>query len=157
MGNDAATVGGVRSAAPGRPTADGRRSRREWRPRVTSEVGDRCTRDGADAALDDGDAAVPADGAEPLPDATTTTPALEVPGGELAALVREKVPGPVAPEKALQKPGDCRGGRLAAEDGEAHDASRAVIDDNREPPAEGPHLRQGEGPPRGPETKGCGH
>ena len=49
--------------------------------------------DGSDAALDHGQAAVLADGAEPLPDTATATPALERSGGELAALVRKKVPG----------------------------------------------------------------
>ena len=60
--------------------------------------------DGADAALDHGEAAVFADGAEPLADAATATPALEVPGGELTALIGEKVPGLNAgpPEMAFE-------------------------------------------------------
>ena len=60
--------------------------------------------DGADAAFDHGEAAILADGAEPLPDTATATPALELPGGRLAALVRDKVLGLMAPEQALQKP-----------------------------------------------------
>ena len=55
--------------------------------------------DGADATLDHGEAA-----AEPLADAATATPALEVPGGELTALIGEKVPGLNAgpPEMAFE-------------------------------------------------------
>src|SRR5712692_2834422 len=60
--------------------------------------------DGADAALDHGEAAIASDGAEPLADAATATPALELPGDELAALVGDEVPGLMAPEQALQKP-----------------------------------------------------
>src|SRR5713101_1468102 len=43
------------------------------------------------------------------------------------------------------------------EDSETHQAPRAVVDDHREPPAERPDLRQGEGTPRGPEAEGGGH
>ncbi len=43
--------------------------------------------DGSDATLDHGEAAVPADRTEPLVDASAATPALELPGDELAALV----------------------------------------------------------------------
>ena len=113
--------------------------------------------DGSDAALDHDEAAVLADGAEPLRDTATATPALELPGGELAALVGDKALGLMALEKALQKLPNCSGGGLAAEDGEAHDASRVVIHGNGHPPAERPHLRQGEGTPRGPEPEGGGH
>src|SRR6266581_4087138 len=62
--------------------------------------------DGADAALDHGEAAVLADGAELLADTAAATPALELPGGELAALVRDEVPRFHArpPEEALEKP-----------------------------------------------------
>ena len=84
---------------------------------------------GADAALDHREAAVFADGAEPLADAAAATPALDLPGSELAALVRDEVRGlmPRAPEQALQKlPHGGRGG-LPREDSEAH-APRAVVD-----------------------------
>src|SRR6266571_5006739 len=113
--------------------------------------------DGSDAALDHDEAAVLADGAEPLRDTATATPALELPGGELAALVGDKALGLMALEKALQKLPNCSGGGLAAEDGEARDASRVVIHGNGHPPAERPHLRQGEGTPRGPEPGGGRH
>src|SRR5712691_2749869 len=46
---------------------------------------------------------------------------------------------------------------LAAEDSQPHDTPRAVVDSHGEPPAERPHLRQGEGTPRGPEPEGGGH
>ncbi len=74
--------------------------------------------DGADAALDHGDAAVLADGTEALADLATVTPALEVPGGELVAAVGDKVTGLMAdaPEEALQKYPNGRGGGLATED-----------------------------------------
>jgi len=59
--------------------------------------------DGSDAALDHGEAAALADGTEALADVSAATPALELPGGELAALVGDKVPGLMldAPEQAL--------------------------------------------------------
>ena len=115
--------------------------------------------DGSDATLDHGDAAIASDGAEPLADPATAAPALELPGDELAALVGDEVPRPHArpPEKAFEKSPNGRGGWLAAEDGEAHDAPGAVIDDDGKPPAEGPDLRQGEGAPRSPESERRGH
>ncbi len=115
--------------------------------------------DGPDAAFDHCHAAVLADGPEPLTDPTTAAPALELPGDELAALVGEQMPGPIAdaPEEALQKPPNCRGGGLATEDDETHDAPRAVVDGHGKPPAERPHLRQGKGHPRDPEAERGGH
>jgi len=46
-----------------------------------------------DAALDHGEAAVLADGPEPLPDAAAMTPTSEVLGHELPALVRDEISG----------------------------------------------------------------
>src|SRR5712691_4602972 len=101
--------------------------------------------DGSDAALDHGEASVLADGAEPLLDAATATPALEFPGDELAAVVGDEVPRlhPRPPEESIEKSPHGRRGGLPREDSEAHDAPRAVVDGNREPPAERPDLRQG--------------
>jgi len=97
--------------------------------------------DGADAAFDHGEAAILADGAKPLPDTATGTPALELRGGKLAALVRDKVLGLMAPEQAPQKPSHKSRGGLTREDSEAHDAARGVIDGHSQPPAERPNLR----------------
>ncbi len=44
-----------------------------------------------DAALDHGDASVPSDGAEALPNSTTVTPASEILGHELPALVGHEI------------------------------------------------------------------
>ena len=69
------------------------------------------------------------------------------------------MPGPMAdaPEEALQRPPNGRGGGLVTEDCEAHDAPRAVVDGHDQPPAEWPHLRQGAGSPGGPEPKRSGN
>src|SRR2546425_8398348 len=45
-----------------------------------------------------------------------------------------RLPGLMAPEEALQKPPNGQRGGLATEDGEAHEAPRAVVGGNREPP-----------------------
>ena len=84
MGNDAATAGGARSAAPGLRSADEGRPHRDGgaksrvRPVAVVLHGSETVRDenqspgalvldGADAAFDDGETAVLADGTEPLP------------------------------------------------------------------------------------------
>lgn len=112
-----------------------------------------------DGALDHGEAAILADGPEPLPDAAATAPSSEPFGDELPALVRDEMPGLVAgnPGKASQERPHGICGGLATEDRGAHDAPRAVVDGDAHPPAEGPDLRQGEGKPRGPEAKRGGN
>ncbi len=62
--------------------------------------------DGSDAALDHGEAAVLADGAEALADVSAATPASELPGDELPALVGDEIPGLMThlPEEPLQEP-----------------------------------------------------
>jgi len=63
-----------------------------------------------DAALDHGEAAILADGAEPLPDTAATAPASELPGDELPALVGDEIPGLMThlPEEPLQEPANDR-------------------------------------------------
>jgi len=115
--------------------------------------------DGADAALDHCHASVLPDRTDTMADEAAATPALELSGDELAALIGDEVPrlhaGP--PEMAFEA--SPHGGRsgLATEDGEAHDAPRVVIDGHGQPPAERPHLRQGKGYPRSPESERRGH
>ncbi len=108
-----------------------------------------------DAALDHGEAAVLADGAEALMDAAAVAPSSEFPGNELPALVGDEMPGLVAHlrEESLQESENGARGWLAAIDRESHHSPRAVVDGDSHPPAERPHLRQGEGDPRGPEAE----
>jgi hypothetical protein len=108
-----------------------------------------------DAALDHGQAAVLADGAEPLPDAAATAPSSEFLGDELPALVGDEIPGLMAylHEESLKESANGTRGRLAAADRESHHPPRAVVDGDTHPPAERPHLRQGERNPRCPEAE----
>ncbi len=96
----------------------------------------------ADESLEDPEAAVLADGTEPLLDATMPTPRAELVGGELRALIGDEVPGPAAclSGSAVEELHGCKGRRLALEDHDAHHAAGEMIDDHGNPPAEGPAL-----------------
>jgi hypothetical protein len=79
---------------------------REVKPELLFDVGETVWNRGkpsralglerSDAALDHGDAAVLADGAEALADAAATAPSSELLGDELPALVGDEMLGPTA-------------------------------------------------------------
>src|SRR6266705_3976221 len=74
---------------------------------------------------------------------------------ELSSLIGDEVMRPLSrpPECTLEKPPNRSRGRQRAVDREAHYTPGEVVDDNREPPAKWPDLRQGERNPRGPEAQ----
>lgn len=101
-----------------------------------------------------------------LPSAPTTRldgPATTLPPesrrDDLRALVGDEVfrPHSRPPTNTLKKSPNCGRRWLCAADREAHDASRVVVDNNSEPPAEGLNPGQKEGKPRGPEAQGSGN
>jgi len=91
--------------------------------------------------LDDGDAAVLADGTEPLTDSLSTTPLSDSSRDELLAVIGDQVLrcGTRRSNRPTEKHGDsCRCRRLI-EDSKAHDATREVIDRHGNPPTERRH------------------
>lgn len=108
----------------------------------------------ADEPLNDGEAAVLADGAEALLDAVTTTPGPKRVRGELRSVVGHDVAGPATEGAAYasKPPRDIRRGRFLLEVRGPHRAAGEMIDDDRHPPAERPALRQHEWGPRVPES-----
>jgi hypothetical protein len=110
----------------------------------------------SDQSLDDGDAAVLADGAEALPDVPTPAPLSEPLVSELRPTVRDQMPrASVRGAQGSSKNGSDRDRRrLLLEPSEAHDPARVVIDDYGDPPAERPARWQREGQPGCPEPEG---
>jgi len=110
------------------------------------------------APLDYRQAAMLAQRPEAMLNAPTPTPPSEFSCDELFAPVGNKVPRclPRVPEEPLKEVSNrCRRG-LRAIDRESHHTPGEVVDGDREPPAEGPDLRQGEGNPGGPEAECSG-
>ena len=106
--------------------------------------------------LDHGDAAVLADGAEARRNAMAFPAALvEARAGELRPLVGDEVfrLGLDDSHEPAEERSHGDGIRLLAEDRVAHGAAGEVVDDDGDPPAERPALRQGEGPKGGPEAQ----
>ena len=100
-------------------------------------------------------ASVLADGTEAGRDLFAFAPALKSIAPELASLVRDDVLGRASgsADGAIEYPLDIGGRRAIEEDREADDSPREVIDDDRDPPAERPRLRQRERHPRNPEAR----
>ena len=112
------------------------------------------TRETRGACRDDGDAAVFADSTKAWwLDLVSFAPAFEARAPELRALVADNVPRRSArgANHASEERPNRFARRLRLEDGHAHAASREVIDDHGDPPAERPTLRQGKRQPRRPE------
>jgi hypothetical protein len=99
--------------------------------------------EGADATFHDSNAAPLADGAETLVDGVAATPLVQTMITELLALVGNQMPGcrTDAGNDPTEKLSDVHRTRLAQEKPEAQDASRIMIDNHRQPPAERPALR----------------
>ena len=110
---------------------------------------------GSNQPLNHGDASVPPNRPEPLADAVAPTPPPEGLGDELLAFVGDHVRGGNAGvrDDTIQGTLNSFRRRLFREDGNAHHPSGEVIDDDREPPAEGPTLRECPREPRGPESE----
>ena len=89
-----------------------------------------------------------------MTDAVPLTPGSEGSASELRAAIRDEVfgRGAAARDDTAKKMPDLLGGRLLLEGRDAEDAAREMIEDDRDPPAEGPALRQGERDPGGPEA-----
>jgi hypothetical protein len=113
----------------------------------------------SDQSLDDGDAAVLADGAEALPDAPTPAPLPEPLVSELRPTVRDQMPRTSVrgAQRSSKSGSDHDRRRLLLEHSETHDPTRVVIDDHGDPPAERPALGQCEGQPACPEPYGGGN
>jgi hypothetical protein len=99
------------------------------------------------------------DRTEALSDVSTTTPPSKPTTSKLLPLIRDELSrhGAAVADRATKKCSHCCGVGLLSEYGEVYDPSREVINGEREPPTEGPALRQGERQPCGPESKGGGH
>jgi len=99
-----------------------------------------------DEPLDDSQAAVLADGAESLLDAAGAAPRVELLRCELRSVVCDEVAGPTAdlPAESAQEVRNLAGARLFLEVRCPHGATGEVIDDDGDPPAERPALRDGE-------------
>jgi hypothetical protein len=99
-----------------------------------------------DEPLDDGEAAVLPDGPESLADPLAATPRLELLRRELRPVVRDQVIRPTASATAdaLEETRDVTGCGLLSEYRDPHHLPGEVIDDDRDPSAEGPALRKGE-------------
>ena len=108
-----------------------------------------------DEALDHGDASMLANNTEALRDAATVAPSPESTTSELLTPVGHKMPRRDLglTNRALSERAHRLGGRLLREGLEADDPPGVVIDCDREPPAEGPALRQSERQPGGPEAE----
>ena len=107
----------------------------------------------SDKALDDGDAAMLAYGAETRLDLATATPAFERFAPELHAFVADDVLGLgfVLADRLVEELADLAAVRLLVEDCDSHYAAREVIHGDGKPPTEWPALRQGQRHPRCPE------
>ena len=94
-------------------------------------------------AFDDRDAASLADGAKALTDVVTSAPLHEAMTAELLALVRDQVSGRCTnlANYLTEETMHLLRGRLSAKAREAQDASRVMIQEDRQPPAERPAQR----------------
>src|SRR5207249_10018543 len=85
-----------------------------------------------------------------------TAPTPEARRGELDSPVRDEMPGGGAGRghRTIEEGAHLLRRWFLGENRDAHDAAREVIDDDGDPPAEGPDLRKSEGGPRNPEAEG---
>ena len=112
--------------------------------------------EGADEALLDGDAAMPANCAEPGANVVVVAP-FEVVLAELAALVADGVTRRASspPGRLVKYKADLGARGSPLKDSKAERAARPVVNDDCNPPAEGPGLGEGKGQPTGPESGAC--
>ena len=110
---------------------------------------------GSNQPLNHGDASVPPNRPEPLADAVAPTPPPEGLGDELLAFVGDHVRGGNVGVRDDTIQGTLNSFRrgLFRENGNAHHPSGEVIDDDREPPADGPTLRECPREPLNPEAE----
>ena len=122
---------------------------RELPPKAVATVGDQeapsaLVFDRPDESFDDRETTVLSYGSETLADTFPATPSSERSVAELLALISDQVPrtrsGPLHDSSEESSDSHRRG--LLLEHGEAHDPARVVIDDDGDPPAEGPTLWQ---------------
>ena len=111
--------------------------------------------DRLDESLHHGNAAMLADHPKPRANPFTFAPILEPLTPERLAFVGNQVLGGGlrVMHGASQEATDISGTGDLLEDGEAHGATRKVVEDDGHPVAEGPALRQREGQPRCPESQ----
>lgn len=107
----------------------------------------------ADEALDDGNGAMLADGAEAWPDAKSLAPGAVL-GLKLHALVGDGIArsSAGAGHRVVEQGADVAGARLFAEDCRCHDGARVVVEDDGDKPADRPEREEREWPPGDPET-----
>src|SRR5258708_3794294 len=91
-----------------------------------------------------------------MTNAVSAAPRMEASTGELSAGIGDKVIGRYADlgDDSAEELPDLLRCRLLFEDGGAQRFAGIVIDDDRDPPAEGPAQWEREGPPRDPEARG---
>src|SRR5208283_2637553 len=109
--------------------------------------------EGADEALLDGDAAMPANCAEPGANVVVVAP-FEVVLAELAALIADGVlrRASSTPGRLVKYKADLGARGSPLKNSKAERAARPVVNDDCNPPAEGPGLGEGKGQPSGPKS-----
>ena len=107
----------------------------------------------ADESLLDGDAAMPANCAEPGANVVVVAP-FEVVLAELAALIADGVlrRASSTPARLVKYKADLGARGSPLKNSKAERAPRPVVNDDCNPPAEGPGLGEGKGQPTGPES-----
>jgi hypothetical protein len=115
--------------------------------------------DRANVALDDRQAPILPQRTKTMLNPSAAAPPSESLLSELSTLVGDEVSRRLScfPESIAEKSPNRGGGRQRTVNRETHHPTGEVVDGHRQPPAEGPDLRQGEGQPGGPESQRRGN